>query len=206
MDFYPVQRVWPPLPQIRDLAERGSAESAASHNRMVAGCRSFSGWLDYRTFIAVAYQSLVLPGPTADDPDRADFLRARAMISLSRAESDHAERLLRRSLDSKNAVGTLRRPEFFGETLLLAEALFGQGKHGDAFASFEEARSIVADFALPADYAWRKALEIWLKRAKDLGRTELAASLESEIAQASATPVQAITILEKFRIHPKANG
>ncbi len=81
------------------------------------------------------------------------------------------------------------------------KALFGQAKHDEAFVAFQEARSIVADFALPPDDAWRNALTTWLQRAKDLGRTELVAPLESELAQASGAPNQAITILEKLRIH-----
>jgi hypothetical protein len=112
---------------------------------------------------------------------------------------------LRKRIAHYDRIGTSNRPLLLDTRIDLAEALFGQAKHDEAFASFAEARSIVADFALPADHAWRKALATWLQRAKDLGRTELAAALEKELAQVSATPMQAITILEKFRIQPPAS-
>jgi tetratricopeptide (TPR) repeat protein len=139
-------------------------------------------------------------------PADSFFARVRAAIDLARKDYLGAEHILRDHLDMQGRVGTRHRQDLLPHTLALADALFGQAKHDDAFASFEEARSIVADFALPADNAWRKALATWLQRAKDLGRTELAASLEKELAQVSATPIQAITILEKFRIQPPAGN
>jgi hypothetical protein len=85
----------------------------------------------------------------------------------------------------------------------LAEALFGQSKLDDAFAALQEARSIVADFALPGDAAWRKTLETWLQRARELGKAEVAASLDAELQKMPAAAEQRVTILEKFRIRPR---
>jgi tetratricopeptide (TPR) repeat protein len=138
------------------------------------------------------------------DPTFPVCTQVRGRVHLERKEFVQAEKQFRLHFENERQLGTFHRPELLEVTLDLAEALFGQSKHADAFASFEEARAIVADFALPADHAWRKALATWLQRAKDLGRTELAASLEKELAQVSATPLQAITILEKFRIQPPA--
>lgn len=131
-------------------------------------------------------------------------VRVRAQVEFRRQNYVGAEQMLRDHLEMQGRLGTARRPDLLPHRVTLADALFHQSKHDDAFASFEEARAIVADFALPADDAWRKALATWLQRAKDLGRTELATSLEKELAQASATRVQAITILDKFRIRPRA--
>jgi tetratricopeptide (TPR) repeat protein len=134
------------------------------------------------------------------------FARVQAEIDLARKDYLGAERIVRDHLDMQGRVGTTHRQDLLPHTLALADALFGQAKHDDAFASLAEARLIVADFALPADDAWRKTLGSWLQRAKDLARTELAALLEKELAQVSATPMQAITILEKFRIQPPASA
>jgi tetratricopeptide (TPR) repeat protein len=139
------------------------------------------------------------------NPNDRLLVRLSAQIDLARHDFVGAERTLRGHLDAQQTMAPLHRPNLLPHTVLLAEALFGQAKHDDAIASFEEARSIVADFALPADDAWRKTLATWLQRAKDLGETELAESLEKELAQAAATPNQAITILEKFRIQPPAS-
>jgi tetratricopeptide (TPR) repeat protein len=140
----------------------------------------------------------------ANDPDQTGFLRARAAISQSRGDFEHAERFLRRELECKDVVGTRHRPEFFWSHVLIADAIFGQSKHDEAFASLQEARSIVADFTLPPDAAWRKSLEAWLQRARELGKADEVASLEAELLKMPATANQAITILEKFRIHPQA--
>jgi hypothetical protein len=86
----------------------------------------------------------------------------------------------------------------------LAESLFGQVNYEAAFASLQEARSIVADFALPPDAAWRKTLETWLQRARELGKADVVASLEADLQAMPAAVEQRITILEKFRIHPPA--
>ncbi len=137
----------------------------------------------------------------------ADLLLARVQAKVGLARQDYAgvEQMLRLHLDLFSQMGTTHRPELSPQTLALAESLFGQAKHDDAFAALQDARSIVADFTLPADDNWCKTLMTWLQRAKDLGRAELAASLEFELAQVSATPNQAITILEKFRIQPPAS-
>ncbi len=154
---------------------------------------------------AANYEEAVSELNHVTDLERTELLRARAAISLARGDFQHAEQMARRFLGAADLAGARRRPLFFWAHLSLADSLFGQAKHDDAFASFEEARAIVADFALPADDAWRKALATWLQRAKELGRSELAASIEKELAQVSATPMQAITILEKFRIQPPAS-
>ena len=117
-----------------------------------------------------------------------------------------AEQSLRKYRKLTSALGTLHRPGLVDSTLDFAESLFGQAKHDDAFASLHEARSIVADFALPSDAAWRKTLETWLQRARELGKADLVASLEADLQAMPAAAEQRITILKKFRIHPQAPG
>jgi tetratricopeptide (TPR) repeat protein len=137
-------------------------------------------------------------------PDSVRSLAIRAKLCLTANEHFQAEQLLRKYQDQERRKGTLHRPDLLDGTLDLAEALFGQAKHDVAFASLQEARSIVADFALPADAAWRKTLETWLQRARELGKPEVVASLEADLQRMPATANQAVTILEKFRIHPQA--
>jgi tetratricopeptide (TPR) repeat protein len=140
----------------------------------------------------------------ARNPDYSVCLSVRAKLHIVGQEFALAEQLLRKYQNEVLKKGILRRPDLLDHTLDLAEALFGQRKHDDAFASLQEARSIVADFAMPADDAWRKALATWHQRATELGRTKLAASLDMELAQAMATPNPAITILDKFRVPSQA--
>ena len=64
-----------------------------------------------------------------------------------------------------------------------------------------EARSLVADFALPLDAAWQKTLQSWLQRARPLGWVEVITSLETDIQKIPSSSNQSITILEQFRIH-----
>lgn len=134
----------------------------------------------------------------AEDPFT---LTIRAKISLARQQFSQAEELLRRRLDLWWPNTTRRHPALFDPTLDLAEAQFGQAKHADAFVSLQEARSIAADFALPPDSAWKETLQTWLQRARDLGNTDLAASLDAELQKIPEPVDRAITILEKFRVH-----
>jgi tetratricopeptide (TPR) repeat protein len=139
------------------------------------------------------------PGP--EDPL---FVRVQARIEIARGNHAAAEQVLHPFLELQRSMGTTHRPDLLPHALALAESLFGQGKHDEAFAAFQDARGIVADFALPADAAWQKTLQTWLQRAKDLGRTDLAASLEAELQKIPANVNQAITILEKLRIQAPA--
>lgn len=179
---------------MESLPRRYQQHYCDSHRRAVAYLEILSG-----NFLA-AEEQLV----NVHDSTNPSTQAVRAKLHLKRLEYAEAEKSLRLFQKNQTMLGNLHRPGLLETTLDLADALFHQSKNDDAFASFEEARAIVADFALPADGAWRKALATWLQRAKDLGRTELAASLEQELAKASATPVQAITILDKFRIRPRA--
>jgi tetratricopeptide (TPR) repeat protein len=123
-----------------------------------------------------------------------------AKIHISRSEFAAAEKLLRELIPSEPRFGRSDIPEYLDPRLDLAEALFGQGKRDEAFATFKETRRIVAQFAIPADAQWRKALATWMPRAKELGRDDVAAALEAELAAANAATDQAITTLEKFRV------
>jgi tetratricopeptide (TPR) repeat protein len=130
----------------------------------------------------------------SDDP-MARYVSAK--VDLASKNYAGAETLLREYHEHEARSGTLHRPVFLESTLDLAEAQFGQGKHEEAFATFAEARSIVADFPLPADKVWREAVAVWLQRAREAGKVDLAASL-SELAPA-ATPAQAVTVLGNIR-------
>lgn len=123
---------------------------------------------------------------------------------MARREFVEAERILCNTIGQWANLGTSHRPENIDNCLDLAEALFGQLKHDAAFASLQEARSIVADFAMPADAAWCKTLETWLQRAREPGKADEVASLEAELQKIPVTANHVITILEKFRIHPQA--
>ena len=93
----------------------------------------------------------------------------------------------------------MHRPDLIDQVLELAESLFGQGKHDEAFNSLQEAQAITSDFGLPATAAWRKALAIWLQRAQQLGRTAEILRLETDLHKMSETPEQAITISTRLR-------
>jgi tetratricopeptide (TPR) repeat protein len=142
----------------------------------------------------------------AHNPDYAACLRVRAKLHLIRQEFSEAEQVLGKYFDQEKKKGPLHRPELRDQTLDLAECLFGQGKHEPAFLALQEARAIVADFALPLDAGWRKTLEAWLQRARELGKADAIAALDAELQKIPAKATQAVTILEKFRIHPQTAG
>jgi tetratricopeptide (TPR) repeat protein len=135
----------------------------------------------------------------AANPDQSGFDQIRAAVSLSRGEFARAEAWARSDFANPGFVGETHRPETLELRLILANALFGQAKLEEAFKAFEEARSVVADFGMPADEYWRKTLATWLQRAKDEDRAILATSLEQEITKVAATPLQAVMVLDKLR-------
>jgi hypothetical protein len=130
-------------------------------------------------------------------------LRIRAKLHMVRAEFAQAEALLRRYMDGERTKGTLLRPDLLKQRVELTEAIFGQGKVDDAIATFEEARQIVADFKLPCDRDWQRTVETWIKRARDVGKLELAAALEGDMQNTPAPREQRITILDKLRVRPR---
>jgi hypothetical protein len=138
----------------------------------------------------------------ATNPEFPSCLRVNARLHLARQEFVQAEELLRKYQAAEKKKGTLHRPDLLKSALDFAESLYGQAKHEKALAAFQEARSTAADFAVPADAEWGATLEIWRKRAEGLSRVELAKALEKEIAQIAAMPSKAITILQKFQVHP----
>jgi tetratricopeptide (TPR) repeat protein len=142
----------------------------------------------------------------AKNPEYGACLRVRAKLHLERAEFPEAEQLLRKYLDQERKKGSLHRPDLLVHTLEFAESMFGQGKHEAAIATLMEACSIAADFELPADAAWRKTLETWLQRARELGKADVVAALNTEIQRVLSTSNQDVTILEKFRVPPRARG
>jgi len=142
----------------------------------------------------------------ATNPDYLACLPIRAKLHRVRQEFAQAEELMRRYQAEERKRGTLHRPELVKQTLEFAEALFGQGKHDDAFAAFEEARKIVADFGLPFDADWQQKLQPWLRRARELGKLDVVASLESELQKAPAALEHGVTILDKLRVKPKVGN
>jgi hypothetical protein len=138
----------------------------------------------------------------AKNPDWQACLRVRARLALVRQNYAEAERHLRKLFELERKKGTLHRPELREHRLNYAESLFGQGKFDEAFSALLECLAIVNDFKRPTDAAWRKTCEIWLQRARQHGKADVAASLEVEVQKAPTAPEQAIMILEKFRIHP----
>jgi tetratricopeptide (TPR) repeat protein len=142
----------------------------------------------------------------AGQTESAAFLWVQAKVHLARNEFAQAEPLLRQSRELVGKTKTLHCPENLEPTLDLAEAQFGQAKHSDAFATLQDARSIVADFALPPDAIWKKSLETWLQRARDVGKMDIATTLQAELATIPAAANQAFTVLEKFRISDDATG
>jgi tetratricopeptide (TPR) repeat protein len=126
-------------------------------------------------------------------------LHMRAKLALVRLEFAQAERLLRQCFDLELKKGALHRPDLRDETLDLAESLFGQGKHDEAFAALEKARAIHAGFAMPSANDWRKALASWLQRARDLHRPDVVALLEEDLQKAVAVE-QGIMISPRLRI------
>jgi hypothetical protein len=106
-------------------------------------------------------------------------------------------------MDGERTKGTLLRPDLLKQRVELTEAIFGQGKVDDAIATFEEARQIVADFKLPCDRDWQRTVETWIKRARDVGKLELAAALEGDMQNTPAPREQRITILDKLRVRPR---
>jgi tetratricopeptide (TPR) repeat protein len=139
----------------------------------------------------------------AHDPDHLLCLAVRAKLHLARGDFVQADQLLRKYLDREGKVGPLHRPELRDQMLDLAESLFGQGKHDEAFTALQEARDITRDFALPAISTWRKTLVNWLPRAQQLVRTDDMAWLEDDLHTMATAPEQAITILPRFRIRPQ---
>ncbi len=122
-------------------------------------------------------------------------------VALAFQEWEAADEHSGKHLAQARKSGPLHRPELLDSILDAAECKLALDDQEEAMNLLAEARSIVVDFALPTDAQWVKSLETWLQRAKDLGRNEVAQSLAAELAQAAAKPCQAITILEKFRVH-----
>lgn len=135
----------------------------------------------------------------ARNPNYQACLRVRAKLHLVKREYAEAEALLRKHQAEELKKGPLHRPELESQWMELAESLYGQGKHTDAIAALEKARRIVADFKMPRDRRWKRSLEAWLSRVDP----DLRATLDSEIAAIPEANEQAITILEKFRVHPR---
>ena len=136
------------------------------------------------------------------NPNYPPCLRLRARLHLARQDFAQAELVQRAYFVEESKKGTLHRPDLVKATLELAESLFGQAKQDEAFASLQEARSIVADFALPADAEWRRTQEKWLQRARELDKADVIAELEAELQKTPTAAEQRITILEKFRAQP----
>ncbi len=134
------------------------------------------------------------------DPNYPACLWVRARLALVRQEFGEAEGLLRRYFDAKRKEGPLCRPEFRDHHLELAEARHSLGKDDEAFAALAEARAVVAGYALPPDATWRRALEGWLRRAREQGRAEVAAALEAELRAIDAAPAHAIVVSDRLRV------
>jgi tetratricopeptide (TPR) repeat protein len=138
------------------------------------------------------------------NPEYAPCLRVASKLQLVRQEFAQAEETLRRYIDLEAKQGVMHRPELRDYYLDLAESRFGQAKHDEALAAITAARTLVADFALPADTAWRRAMQTWLGRARALGRTEAAAALEAEVQQLALVPEQGITVSPRLQVRPAA--
>jgi tetratricopeptide (TPR) repeat protein len=138
---------------------------------------------------------------TANNPDYSACLRIRAKLCMVRQEFGKAVKLLRKYRAEEKKRGTLHRPDLLRAAIDYAEALYGDGKHAEAIAAFEEAHSIVVDFKMPSDAEWGKTLETWLPRVRAAQRAELAEAMTKEIGQILTTPSKAITILDKFKRH-----
>jgi tetratricopeptide (TPR) repeat protein len=136
----------------------------------------------------------------ARDANYPACLRVRAKLHLVRQEFAEAERLSRQYADFEGKKGSLHRPELRDHLLDLAEGLFGQGKVDEAMATMREALSIVADFALPADVTWRRALEGWLRRAPEARKDDMRAALAAELDRIATMPEHGITISDRLRI------
>jgi tetratricopeptide (TPR) repeat protein len=134
------------------------------------------------------------------DRDSVACLSVRAKLALARGEFSQAEELMRQCLDLAGKWSSMHRPDLREQVLKLAESLFGQNKHDEAFSVLDEARAISRDFSLPDTAAWRKTLTAWLHRAQQLSRTAAVASLEADLQGASVAPEQAITISPKLRV------
>lgn len=132
------------------------------------------------------------------------FVRVRVKIHLERGEYAQAELLLKDMLTRELLVGAVSRLKLFDPMLDFAELRFQQGQLVDAWLNFDMAHQMLKAHGLFRDSNWLEVVRKWLQRARDLGKTDLAASLEAELQQIPATANQAITILEKFRIHPQA--
>jgi hypothetical protein len=138
----------------------------------------------------------------AENPDHPTCMRVRAKLALVRQDFAQAEELLRRCLVEHRKKGSPHLPEMRDFMLDLGESLFGQNKPDEAFQAVDEARSIVADFQIPPEPRWRRALEGWLARARELGRTETVTALEADLQQIVAIPEQGITVSARLRVRP----
>jgi len=147
------------------------------------------------------YADAVAELKQASNANEPVCLHVRAKLALVQMEFAEAEQLLRQGLELEKKKGSLHRPNLRDYSLDLAESLFGQGKHQEAFAALQEARTLVADFAMPAGPLWRRALVRWLQRARELSYADLAALLEADLQQADAVE-QAITISPRLRLRP----
>lgn len=199
--------------EMRELAEANfrmeEADVIFLDMKKRSRAKYFDHYIAIRSLLMCASGHFTDAGREIEKTKNADYaagLRVRAKLHLIRQEFSAAEQLLRQYFDQEKKKGPLHRPELRDHTLDLAEALFCQGKHDAAFASLQEARAIVADFALPLDAGWRKTLEAWLQRAQELGSADAIAALDAELQKIPAKATQAVTILEKFRIHPQTTG
>jgi tetratricopeptide (TPR) repeat protein len=135
----------------------------------------------------------------AKDASYPMCLHVQAKLALVRLEFAQAEHLLRQCFDREGKKGSLHRPDLRDHTLELAESLFGQGKHDEAFATLQDVRAMVADFAMPPTTAWRKSLASWLQRARELHRPDQVALLEADLQKATDADL-GIVISPRLRI------
>jgi tetratricopeptide (TPR) repeat protein len=140
---------------------------------------------------------------SARDPAYYACHRARSRLQLIRREFAAAEASLRKFFEEERKRGPLHRPEFRDANVHLAEALYGQGRHEEAFAALREALRLVADFELPSDDAWRQTLAPWLQRAREQGKEDVRAALEAELLRTSTSAEEHVKIIERLRVPPR---
>jgi tetratricopeptide (TPR) repeat protein len=193
-----------------DEAAHHQEEAAASFAKLTKGQQASVGDFYHATCARLLhaqgqFQRAATVLEQVANPQSPACLPMRAKLCLVRLEFAEAELLLRQYFDILETSGTRHIPGSRQPTLDLAESLFGEGKHEEAFTALYEARALVVDFALPQGTSWRKLLTKWLDRAKELGRTDMVTLLDADLQKRMVEPEHGITISARLRAGPPLN-
>jgi tetratricopeptide (TPR) repeat protein len=134
-----------------------------------------------------------------DRPEEFHGVALHARILMLQGRLEKAEREMRRVFEISARTFELHHPAYFEMRCYQADCLYDLGRRREAFEMFGEVRSLVEDFDLPRNEAWRATLEKWRRRAVEGSDTDLQAALNSDLAKKPDPHNTGIMVLQRIR-------